>query len=198
MLHVALQDHRRVCRETLPQLLNTYETITVVGAAGTDSEFIALCGRTRPDVGVLDLDADESDPRALAAELRAVNPSLRLVGIGHADGGTDIRVPSDTGIAELVDAIRSSVTQNRSRRSNSGKHLPTSRGAQLTARQAEVLRLVSEGLSAAQISEALQVSSKTVEHHKREIFTRLAVQSQAQAVAVALRHGILTTTGEMP
>ena len=62
-------------------------------------------------------------------------------------------------------------------------------GSGLTAREAEVLELLTEGLSPGEIAGTLVISSKTVGTHLEHIFTKLGVHSQAEAVAVALGGG---------
>jgi DNA-binding NarL/FixJ family response regulator len=61
----------------------------------------------------------------------------------------------------------------------------------LTNREAAVLRLVGEGLSAKQIGEILKISRKTVEFHKRHIFERLGLTSSLQLVRVAVETGLV-------
>ncbi|HZD37012.1 MAG TPA: LuxR family transcriptional regulator [Actinomycetes bacterium] len=62
----------------------------------------------------------------------------------------------------------------------------------LTGRELEVLRLIGAGRTTREISIVLGVSRRTVENHKRRIFAKLDVQSQAHAVASAARRGLLT------
>jgi DNA-binding CsgD family transcriptional regulator len=62
----------------------------------------------------------------------------------------------------------------------------------LTKREQEVLRHVAAGLTTQESARVLLVSPKTVDNHKQRIFNKLDVQSQAHAVAVAYRIGILS------
>jgi DNA-binding NarL/FixJ family response regulator len=63
--------------------------------------------------------------------------------------------------------------------------------AGLTARELEVLRLVTEGLRNAQIAERLVLSEKTVDHHVSAILRKLDVRSRGEATAEAARLGLL-------
>ncbi|WP_034228932.1 helix-turn-helix domain-containing protein, partial [Actinotalea ferrariae] len=75
--------------------------------------------------------------------------------------------------------------------------LPGSRvgGEVLTAREAEVLRLVAQGLSNRQVGEALFISGKTVSVHVSNLLAKLGVSGRAEAVAVAHRRGLLSDDG---
>jgi DNA-binding NarL/FixJ family response regulator len=68
----------------------------------------------------------------------------------------------------------------------------------LTGRELKVLRLIGAGRTTREISGALGVSRRTVENHKRRIFAKLDVQSQAHAVASAARLGLLTLSAAGP
>ncbi|HEX9342017.1 MAG TPA: LuxR C-terminal-related transcriptional regulator [Actinomycetota bacterium] len=71
----------------------------------------------------------------------------------------------------------------------------------LTERELAILRLISDGHTSGEISQALGVSRRTVEYQKRQIFAKLGVRSQAHAVALAARAGLLrpgTPVAESP
>jgi DNA-binding NarL/FixJ family response regulator len=61
----------------------------------------------------------------------------------------------------------------------------------LSPREREVLRLVAKGLTSKQIGQQLFLSPRTVEAHLNSIFNRLGVENRAQAVAVAVQHGVI-------
>jgi DNA-binding NarL/FixJ family response regulator len=66
-----------------------------------------------------------------------------------------------------------------------------SRPADLTERQVEVLRLVSRGLSNAEIAERLVLSRRTVEHHVQDIYVKIGAATRAAAAMFAMQHGLL-------
>ena len=61
----------------------------------------------------------------------------------------------------------------------------------LTAREVEVLRLLAQGLSNAQIAEHLVISPRTVNHHTSSLYSKLGVSSRAAATRAALEHHVL-------
>jgi HD-GYP domain-containing protein (c-di-GMP phosphodiesterase class II) len=69
------------------------------------------------------------------------------------------------------------------------------RPASLTERQVEVLRLVSRGLSNADIAEQLVLSRRTAEHHVQDIYLKIGVSTRAGAAMFAMQHGLLDQSG---
>jgi DNA-binding NarL/FixJ family response regulator len=67
--------------------------------------------------------------------------------------------------------------------------------ADLTERQVDVLRLVSRGLSNAEIAERLVLSRRTVEHHVQDIYAKIGASTRARAAMFAMQHGLLDQPG---
>jgi len=63
--------------------------------------------------------------------------------------------------------------------------------AKLTAHQREILRMLTDGMSAKEIARKLDISSRTVESHKYQIMESLGAQSSAELIRLAIRHGIV-------
>lgn len=95
------------------------------------------------------------------------------------------------GAGPLAGAVRDLV--RRGRLDVDGVRAPTA--DVLTAREAEVLALVAQGLSNRQIGERLFISGKTVSVHVSNLLTKLGASGRTEAVAVAHRRGLLTTSG---
>ena len=68
---------------------------------------------------------------------------------------------------------------------------PTEAGPRLSAREAEVLRLVAAGRSNPGIAQDLSISPRTVTTHLTHIFAKLGVEGRAEAAAFAVRHGLI-------
>ena len=108
---------------------------------------------------------------------------------GHASAG-DVSVDRFRGVDGIVTAI---LEPNRPVRRR--WVAPSLGPPPLTDREREVLVLLSQGLSAPSVAAALGVSARTVQRHKERIFTKLGAQNQSDAVALALRHGLIDPDG---
>ena len=92
--------------------------------------------------------------------------------------------PIEEFIAACVSEAAYGVTVERKRR-------PRTMPGGLTGPELQVLALISSGVTSAQMSQRLKTSAKTLENRRQSLFTKLGVQSQSQAVAVAVVSGIL-------
>jgi DNA-binding NarL/FixJ family response regulator len=68
---------------------------------------------------------------------------------------------------------------------------PSKVGDDLTDRELEVLALLAEGLSNAEIAQQLSISTSTVKHHVRAIRSKLSAANRAEAVSLAMRHDLI-------
>lgn len=194
---VAVQHGLRFFREGLRSLFEDAPDTSVVGTAVTPADLVDLCHRTVPDVAVVGLDDHPAALLRSCATLARCFPALRFVGV-HPPG-FDPGPAHEAGLRTLVsrsegfDGIRRAV--HGSLRAVQGPIDACSRidrrQIDLTAREVDVLSLVGAGHTSQEISERLAISRKTVENHKVRIFTKLDVQNQAHAVAVAVHHGLI-------
>jgi DNA-binding NarL/FixJ family response regulator len=187
-------------REGLGMVLASEPDIDVVGTAADPATLIEMCRSERPDAVVLELDADVWDAPRLAAALRRQQRSLRIVGTYEklstelarraVKAGIRVAAAHPAGSDGIVAALRAhdSVPLVSHLPSRLTTPAPTT---MLTPRELEVLTLIADGHTAAEVARRLGISPKTVENRKQSIFSKLDVQNQAHAVAVALRSGVL-------
>ena len=169
--------------------------------AATEPTPMADLGALEPDVVVIhqggQRTGSEAQWRSAARAVRSAAPAARIVGV-HASlsvaelasalaDGFDSFVDEASGEAVLVRAV-ADPAQRTLRRWEAPRLGPLP----LTARELEVLHLLARGHTSKAMAEALGVSHRTIENHKQRVFRRLGVQSQSQAVATAIRLGLLT------
>ncbi len=219
-IRVLVADDQRVVREGLGTLLGLLDGVEVVGTAADGEEAVALAVDLRPDVVLMDLrmprcDGVEAtrrlrkhDPRLIVlmlttyADDRSVIDALRAGARGYLTkdvGAEEIRRALEQVIHgqaaidpavqhHLLDAISAppGAVPAPGQRGEAKSQLPDG----LTPREAEVLALIAEGLSNAEIAERLVVGEATVKSHINRLFAKTGVRDRAQAVRYAYQHGL--------
>jgi DNA-binding NarL/FixJ family response regulator len=213
VIRVLLADDQRVVREGLGTVLGLLEGIDLVGTAADGEEAVALAGALDPDVVLMDLRMPRVDgteairrlaargerPRAIAlttyADDASVLGALRAGARGYLTkdaGAEQIRAAVESvarGEAALDPAVQAHVVAAVA---GGGEPVPGDPPAlpdDLTPREAEVLALIADGLSNAEIAERLVVSPATVKSHVNHLFAKAGVRDRAQAVSYAYRNG---------
>jgi DNA-binding NarL/FixJ family response regulator len=211
VIRVMLADDQRVVREGLGTLLGLLDGIELVATAADGEEALALAARFEPDVVLMDLRMPRLDgieairrlaergelPRAIALTTYADDASV----LGALRAGARGYLTKDAGAEEILAAVQA-VARGEAALDPSVQHHVVAALAgpepavgpelpdELTPREAEVLSLIAEGLSNAQIAERLVVSAATVKTHVNHIFAKAGVRDRAQAVVYAYSHGL--------
>ena len=196
-----VQERRRLLREGLALWIDAQPDLELAGVACTGPELLVACAADAPDFVVFEADGDGADwdPTETGRALRRAHPRARLVAtvedLAEAACLAEVCavVPRAGGVAVVIDAVRGRPGELRpvpSPTNTDQLHLTTL----LTRRELDILRLIGAGLSGPEIAARLGISRKTVDSHKQRMFTKLGVQSQAHAVAVAVRTGFLAGT----
>ncbi|MER5352220.1 response regulator transcription factor [Kitasatospora sp. NPDC002551] len=208
---VLVADDQTVVREGIVMLLGLLPGIEVVGSAADGEEAVALVARHRPDVVLMDLRMPRCDGVEATRRIRAGHPGTEVVVLTtYADddslfpalragargyltkdaGGEEIaRAVADvrSGAAGLSPQVQLRLLERLAGDAPAGAaELPPG----LTAREAEVLGLIAQGLSNTEIARRLYVSPATVKTHINNLFAKTGARDRAQAVAYAFRHGI--------
>jgi DNA-binding NarL/FixJ family response regulator len=214
LIRVLLADDQRVVREGLGTLLGLLDGIELVGTAADGEEAVRLAIEQDPDIVLMDLRMPRCDgieairrlaargerPRAIAlttfADDASVLGALRAGARGYLtkDAGADqIRAAVEAvarGEAALDPAVQhhviAALTDTSAVEEPAEADLPDG----LTPREAEVLALIAEGLTNAEIADRLVVSGATVKTHVNHIFAKTGARDRAQAVVYAYAHGL--------
>jgi two-component system NarL family response regulator len=194
-------DHPIVC-EGLAMLLNRRPDMTVVAEAHTGREAVELFHQLKPDLALIDLRMPEMDGVTAIRTIRAQDSDARIIVLTTYDGDEDIYralhagaqayLIKDTPRNELLACIRSVYRGEQSLSSTVVSKLSERQpGADLTPREFQVLQLVGEGKSNKEIGATLSIAEGTVKLHVNNLFAKLEAGNRAEAVAIALKRGIL-------
>jgi DNA-binding NarL/FixJ family response regulator len=214
MTRIVVVDDQDVVRAAFEVLLATQPDFAVVGSAADGEHAVRLCREVRPDVVLMDvrmpgIDGIEATRRILADGHRPRVLILTTFDLDEhvydaLDAGASGFLLKDASAERLFDAVRvvatgeallaPTVTRRlvaefarlRARRRGPGPALRS-----LTTRETEVLRLIAEGLSNAEIAARLGVGEETVKSHVSRILTKLALRDRTQAVVAAYESGLV-------
>jgi DNA-binding NarL/FixJ family response regulator len=196
-------DDHEVVREGLRLSLSRAPHIRVVGEAGDGKAAIDLAERRRPNVVIMDvrmpgldgLDATkeliEKEPNAAVLIFTAYSErSLLARGLESGAKGYILKeAPHETLVRaiEKVAGGESFIDPALMPAFLSGKD----REDMLTAREREILQLLADGMSNADVAQRLFISQETVKSHVRHILAKLEADTRTHAVAIALRDAII-------
>jgi DNA-binding NarL/FixJ family response regulator len=211
-IRVLLADDQRVVREGLAMLLELLPGIEVVGTAADGEEAVRLAAARAPDVVLMDLRMPRVDGIEATRRIADARPEARVIALTtYADEPTVLSalragargyLTKDAGAEEIEAAItavaRGEAALDPAVQAHVLAGLADSAAEPalpdgLTPREAEVLTLIADGLSNAQIAERLVVSQATVKSHVNRVFAKAGVRDRAQAVAYAYRNGLVRT-----
>ncbi|GAA4254807.1 response regulator transcription factor [Dactylosporangium darangshiense] len=211
-IKVVIADDQRMVRAGLRMVIETEPDMAVVGEAGDGVEAVALARRLRPDVVLMDIAMPRQDGLAATRALLATPSPPRIVALTTFDtdenlynalragaSGFLLKVSSPEHLLAAIRAVSSgealldpAVTTRviAAFAGGPGPRPPAELG-ELTAREADVLRLMARGLSNAEIAAALAVGEATVKTHVARVLMKLGLRDRVQAVVFAYESGLV-------
>ncbi len=214
-IRIIIVDDHRLVREGLRMLVVSKPGFEVVGDAGNSADALALAEGEQPDVILLDLDLGAESgldilPRLLAASKESA--ILVLTGIRDQEVHRKAMLLGAMGVVQkeiasevllkAIEKIRAGeIWYDRSKlgsvlseilQNGNGKKVDpdAERIASLTAREHEVIALVSQGLKNKDVGEKLYICETTVRHHLTSIFGKLEVASRLELIILAFSQGL--------
>ncbi len=208
---VLVADDHTVVRQGLVGLLSAGGEFEVVAEAKDGHEAVDKATQTRPDVVILDVAMPRLDGFEAARRIKKALPSVRILALTMHDdeeyvlrmvrAGVSGYLVKDTAAAELQQAIRAlrsgkgyfgpQAAKALAETHQAGRAIPENPYSRLTDREREVLHLVIEGKTNAQVAAILFISPKTVDNHRTHVMEKLGVHSTAELMRFAARHGLL-------
>ena len=212
MIRLFLVDDHAILREGLRVLFKQEAVLQVVGEAENGEQLLAQLPTTPCDVVVLDLHMPGLDGLATTQRLHAEFPDVRVLVLSMVDNeraigqvlaaGASGYVLKNAGPDEIVVAVRAVAAGKRFLCSELGLVMldrvlvgtpepPPKLASGLSAREQEILHLVADGLTTAQIAEKLYTSPRTVETHRQNILEKTGTKNTAALVKAAVSQGWL-------
>lgn len=207
MIRVLLADDHGVIRDGLGRLIASFADIDLVGSAADGEEAVRLAAQLTPDVVVMDLDMPGVDGIEATRRVLAERPETAVLVLtsfsdrprilGAIEAGACGYLLKDVAAEEVAEGIRAAARGESPLDPRAARTILTARSepdpaAELSAREAEVLDLLVEGLPNKLIARRLEISEKTVKTHLTAIFRTLGVTDRTQAALWAERSGFTT------
>jgi len=210
VIRVVVVDDQQLMREGLVALLELLDDVEVVGEAGNGRDALARLAESPADVVLMDLRMPVMDGVAATRMIRRDHPETAVVVLTTYADDTSIAdalragargyLTKDAGRAEIAAALRSAATGQAiftaeisdrlvaalDGRPRAKAELPDG----LTSREAEVLGLISRGLTNAEIAAELYIGEATVKTHINNVFAKIGVRHRAEAVRYAIDHAL--------
>jgi len=212
-VRVLVVDDQRAVREGMATIVSNIAGVEVVATAADGAQAVELAMHHVPDVVLMDLRMPGMDGVEATAAIRARNPHIRVVVLTtYADdesilaamsAGATSYLTKDAGRADIARAIEAATSGHAvldesvqaklmAALRSGGVRGSSSPPDGLTEREAEVLGLIGQGCSNAEIAARLFVGEATVKTHVNRIFAKTGSRDRAQAAAYAHRHGLAT------
>ncbi len=218
MVNVILTDDHKIIRDGIKALLHDEENIKVIGEASNGNELIKLLAQQPADVVLMDINMPEMDGFETTRYLKDHFPDVRVLVLSMLDSESYITkimeagatgyILKNAGKEELSSAIQlvasgtpyicSDVAMGLLRRTNvnapmafAGSNTSATGQKELSKREIEVLGLIAEGYTNAEIAEKLFTSKRTIETHRQNLLEKTQTRNTATLIKYALQKGII-------
>lgn len=206
-IRVLVVDDHAVVRSGIEYSLLALDDIQLVGSVSSGAEAIRVCQQLHPDVILMDMVMPEMDGVDATRELLRLCPQAQVIALTSfqeaslvqraLQAGAISYLLKDIGMEELAKAIRSAASGHAVLAPGAAKALaeaanqPPELGSDLTGREREVLSLIVDGKSNAEIADILTVSLSTARFHVSTILSKLGATNRAEAAALAVKHDLV-------
>jgi DNA-binding NarL/FixJ family response regulator len=207
-MRILIVDDHPITRDGLRTALSLTDDVEVVGEAASGEEAIEVVEDSKPDVIFMDVRMPGMNGIQATKVIRERHPETKVIlftvdesraSISEAiQAGVSGYLLNDVGVGELVNAARlamqgkavihPSLTQAFIEEVRLVDRKPE---APLSPREIEILQQVAYGSTTKEVADSLGISFHTVKTHLERIFEKLGANDRAQAVAIAIRQGLV-------
>ena len=210
-IRILVVDDHPVFREGMIAILSGVEDIEIVGEAATGAEAIAMAEEHQPDIVLMDIDLPDRSGIDSTREILQASPHIRVIMLSMIDDDSSIFSAMGAGAKgyllkgarrrEIVRAVYavadgwaifgSAIAQRMMYYFDAQKQNPgINVFPELTAREREVLGLLSKGKNNSEIGTMLGLRPKTVRNHISNILNKLQVTDRSKAIILARESGL--------
>jgi DNA-binding NarL/FixJ family response regulator len=209
-MRVLIVDDHPVTRDGLRTAFNLADEIEVVGEAASGEEAIHVVADTKPDIVFMDVRMPGMNGIQATRQIRENNPDTKIIlftidesraSVAEAiQAGVSGYLLKDASVGELINAARQAMAGKAVIHPSLTQAFieevqlvdrPSSPEAPLSPREVEILQKIAYGATTKEVADQLGISFHTVKTHLERIFEKLGANDRAQAVAIAIRQGLV-------
>lgn len=213
---IFLADDHAILREGLRYILGSVTGYEVVGESGDGREALGMIEKLKPDIAIIDISMPGMTGVEIARQVKKYTRTVRIIILSRHDNeeyvnellklGVNGYVLKDNAGDDLLRAVaevskgniylspritRKIVTDYLSPNVREASGRPDSQFTALSTREREILKLIAEGRSNAEIASTLWISDKTVKVHRSNIMKKLGIHKVADLVKYAVKSGLV-------
>ena len=201
-IRVLTVDDHPLLREGISTLINSQPDMCIVGEASSGAEALERFRQLRPDITLMDVRLPDKNGIDAMVSIRSEFPNARVIMLTTSEGDVEIQRALAAGAQgyilksmppkDLVEAVRTVHAGRKRIPATIAAHLAEHYADEdLTAREIEVLQQIAGGNRNRDIGDRLFISEETVKVHIKHIMEKLGASDRTQAVAIALKRGII-------
>jgi DNA-binding NarL/FixJ family response regulator len=204
---VLLVDDHDLIRQGLRRAFERDSDFTVVAEAASIARCIELADSLKPDVAVVDINLTDGSGLEAVTHLRKHHSEMGIVVLTMYDddqhmfqameSGASAFVPKSVSTDQVIAAARHAASAphafSAADLAAAMRRRMTPTGPRLSAREAELLELLGEGLSVSMVARRMFISESTVKTHMSKLYDKLGASNRAQALMSAIRLGLLSS-----
>lgn len=202
-----VEDHQLVA-EAWRLMLQHEDDFTIVGNADNEKDAILFATNLRPDVILMDINLKDGSGMQATSEICNILPKTKVIGLSLHDDiafvkkilslGAKGYLTKNANKSEVLEAIRKVhngesyiAMEIRDKLLNSMMFEPDQKKKELTLKEIEIVKLISQGLTSKEIGEKIFLSPRTVETHRHNILKKLDIPNAAQLTKWAKEKGYI-------
>lgn len=208
-IRVLIVDDHDMVRQGLVVFLQAFDDLVLVGEASNGEDALRQCEALSPNVVLMDMVMPGGGGVKATRNIKARFPQIQVLGLSSfsddhelvqnaLQAGVTGFVFKSISIDEMAHAIRKTaagepfLSPEATRMLIAASTQPSPKSFNLTARELEVLGLLTEGLRNAEIAERMGVSQSTAKFHVSSVLGKLGVTSRTEAVSIALQYNLVS------
>ncbi len=211
MINVLLVDDHHLVRVGINKILSSVKGLNVVGECETGEEAIKFCRKHEPDVLLMDMDMPGMGGLEATKKIIRFAPDVKIIVLtAHTEDPFPSKVmqmgaagylTKEAGPDEMVNAIRAVNSGQRYLPSDIAQKMALSQFQSaednpfnaLSDRELQIMIMITRGDKVPNISEHLNLSTKTINSYRYRMFEKLGVSNDVELTHLAIRHGMLKT-----